>query len=142
MEFPLNIITNTENETIETAQKFSAFLNIGDVVTLSGDLGAGKTLFVKGVCGKYNIHNVTSPTFALVNEYSNGKKIYHFDFYRIEKINELYDIGFEDYITDNDAVLFIEWADIFPEIIPGKRYDVSIEILDEKKRKIEIKKYE
>jgi tRNA threonylcarbamoyladenosine biosynthesis protein TsaE len=78
----------------------------------------------------------------LVNEYIGERKIYHFDFYRINSINELYDIGFVDYLSDKEAISFIEWGELFPEILPKEKYEVSFEFNNDDTRKITIIRYE
>ncbi len=140
MKLPLNVVAENENDTKKIAEEFADVLNNGDKILLSGDLGSGKTFFVKSVCNKYNIHNVSSPTFSIVNEYVGNKKIYHFDFYRIKKAVELYDIGFEDYLKDDEAVLFIEWAELIPEVLPTECYEVKLEDVVGTKRIISITK--
>ena len=86
----------------------------------------------------FGIVDVTSPTFSIVNTYNERKKINHFDFYRIKKIEELYDIGFEEYLIDNSAITFIEWAEMFEEILPTNIYRITIAYLDNSKREIKI----
>ena len=110
----------------------------GDVFALSGDLGAGKTQFVKGfVAGLGSKSDVTSPTFVLVHEYSGGGRLpaYHFDFYRIENREALTRLGFDDYIF-GDGVCLIEWADRYRELIPSHARWVSFELRDENTRLI------
>jgi len=141
MDFPFKISINSEEETRETAKEFSKILIDGDIVALNGDLGTGKTFFVKAVCKEYKIENVNSPTFAIVYEYSGERKIYHFDFYRIKKIEELYDLGIEDYLNDEEAITFIEWADMMNEVLPHKYYSILIKMLEENKREITITKH-
>ena len=135
-------MVQSEDETTTLAERFSSTLNGGEVVVLNGNLGAGKTFFIKRLLNNFGIDNTTSPSFAIVNEYLGKFRIYHFDFYRIEKINELYDIGFNDYLNDPDAVTFIEWGNLFPQILPGKKIEIDIEIVDDTKRKFKIKYYE
>ena len=139
MEFQNPIIVNSEDETAKLAENFSSTLNGGEVVVLNGNLGAGKTFFVRKLLNNFGIDNTTSPTFAIVNEYIGKFKVYHFDFYRIVKINELYDIGFNDYLNDEDAITFIEWGNLFPEILPEMRIDIKIEIKQNSKRVFSIK---
>lgn len=134
MKFPLKIIVADENETAELAKKFSEVLKQGDVISLIGDLGTGKTFFVKNVVHALGYSDASSPTFAIVNVYENKFRINHFDFYRINKIEELYDIGFEDYLNDEEAITFIEWADLFPQILPECRYGIKIKHIDDYKR--------
>jgi tRNA threonylcarbamoyladenosine biosynthesis protein TsaE len=141
MDFPFSVVVQSEIETNSIAGDFSKYLNAGDVVLLNGELGAGKTFFVKSVCSNFGIQNVSSPSFAIVNEYNGTKKIYHFDFYRIKREQELFDIGFREYLSD-EAIVFIEWADLFPEILPHKYWIVNLEFESEVVRKINIKKNE
>ena len=100
MIFPFYKNVDSEEETADVAKIFSRLLQPGDIVLLNGDLGAGKTYFVKSVCSQFGITSVSSPTFSIVNEYHNGRRITHFDFYRIKKVEELYDIGIEDYLMN------------------------------------------
>ncbi|MFH2032627.1 MAG: tRNA (adenosine(37)-N6)-threonylcarbamoyltransferase complex ATPase subunit type 1 TsaE [Bacteroidota bacterium] len=136
--FKKEIIVQTLAETAEAASEFANVIKKGSVITLTGNLGAGKTYFVKALCKKYNILNVSSPSFAIVNTYSGKEIVHHFDFYRIISVNELYDIGFEEYISDEEAIVFIEWAELFEEIIPKKRFQINIDFINDYKRKINI----
>lgn len=120
------IISRSESDTEKFAKDFAKELQGGEIIALNGNLGSGKTFFVKSVCKALNIENATSPSFAIVNEYSGDLKIYHFDFYRINKVNELYDIGFEEYLMDPNAVVFIEWADMIKEVLPRRYYEINI----------------
>ena len=142
MNFPLNIIVNSEEETINLAKNFAALLNAGDIVLLNGDLGTGKTFFVKNICAIFGIENVSSPSFTLVNEYKNGKKIFHLDFYRIKKVEELYDIGIDEYLGDNEAIVFIEWSDLYKEVVPKHRYKINLKYVNNSSREISILKNE
>ncbi|VAX21858.1 tRNA threonylcarbamoyladenosine biosynthesis protein TsaE [hydrothermal vent metagenome] len=134
MEFPLKIVVADETGTVNLAKKFSKVLKPSCTVALIGDLGTGKTFFTKNVIAAFGNSEVSSPTFAIVNVYETKFKIYHFDFYRIKKVGELYDIGFDDYLSDSDAITFIEWADLFPEILPEHRFEIKINYIDETKR--------
>jgi tRNA threonylcarbamoyladenosine biosynthesis protein TsaE len=109
----------------------------GDVFALSGDLGAGKTQFVKGfVAGLGSTAAVTSPTFVLVHEYGRGRlPVYHFDFYRLEKREAILRLGFDDYVF-GDGVSLIEWADRHPDLIPSQAKWLSFELKDENTRVI------
>ena len=97
----------------------AASLRRGDVLALSGDLGAGKTHFVKGVAAALGAEAVvTSPTFTLIHEYLGGRlPVYHFDFYRLEDEDEVLKIGLDEYL-DGDGICLIEWADKFPALLP------------------------
>jgi len=134
LEFPLKIVAADETETINLAKKFSGVLKPGNTVALIGNLGTGKTFFTKNVIAAFGNSEVSSPTFAIVNVYETKFKIYHFDFYRIKKVVDTYDIGFDDYLADSDAITFIEWADLFPEILPEHRFEIKINSIDETKR--------
>lgn len=133
------VIVNSEEETKKLAREYASGLAGGDIVVLNGNLGSGKTFFIREAAGYFDVTSVSSPTFALVNEYEGRVKIYHFDFFRINKIEELYDIGFEDYLRDTDAVIFIEWGNLFPEILPGKRKEILIKSVNEKQRIFEFR---
>ena len=110
-------------------------------LSLYGKMGAGKTTFVKALCEELGVSDViTSPTFAIVNEYrsdENGELIYHFDFYRIKKLSEVYDMGYEDYFYSG-ALCFIEWPELVEELLPGDAVKVTIEELEDGTRKIVI----
>ena len=142
MNFPVTKLLKSEAETKELAKDLSNVLNAGDIIALNGELGAGKTFLVKSICENYSIRNSSSPSFAIVNVYEGDKKINHFDFYRIKKIEELYDIGIEDYFSDENAIMFIEWGELFPEILPTHRFEINIKSLDSNSREIKIEKYE
>ena len=117
-------------ETIhESAKEF--IKNIGDkkVFAFYGKMGAGKTTFTKAICEVLGVKDViTSPTFAIVNEYTdgNGNPIYHFDFYRIKKLEEVYDMGYEDYFYSGNLCL-LEWPELIEEILPDNAIKVQIE---------------
>ncbi len=116
-------------ETLAAARRWAAELQPNDVVALCGDLGAGKTHFVKGlVAGCGSTAAVTSPTFTLVHEYRDGRlPAFHFDFYRIERAAELEQIGLDDYLNEGGIVV-IEWADRFPELLPERTRWLQITI--------------
>ncbi len=122
-------ISNSVKETIALGRDHARSARAGDVFALSGDLGAGKTQFVKGfVAGLDCTAEVTSPTFTLLHEYAGGRlPIYHFDFYRLDRREAVLRLGFDDY-ADGDGVCVIEWADRFPEVIPVRARWISFEI--------------
>jgi tRNA threonylcarbamoyladenosine biosynthesis protein TsaE len=133
--FPFTTTVQNEDETTALAGSFYTLINQGDVVILNGNLGSGKTFFVKKICSEWGISNVNSPTFAIVNEYSGDRRVYHFDFYRINTLTELLDIGFTDYVNDEEAVIFIEWGNLMEQILPKRRMEIEIEtLLDEQRR--------
>jgi tRNA threonylcarbamoyladenosine biosynthesis protein TsaE len=129
--FPSSHKVFSEQDTEILAEEFSSTVKPGQVIILNGNLGTGKTFFIKSVLKSFNINGVNSPTFAIVNEYYGNLIIYHFDFYRIEMIKELYDIGFDEYMNDEDAVKFIEWGDLFPSILPHERIEIEIILNDD-----------
>lgn len=135
MNFPCERISSSEEETRQLALEFLSELKAGDVVVLNGELGTGKTFFIKKITEALGISNANSPTFALVNEYEGDIRIYHLDFYRINKEAELHDIGLEDYLADNIAITFIEWGELFPDVLPQKRYEIKIEEIENEQRK-------
>ena len=142
MDFSKKTLLN-ENETKEFAKEFAKTLKPGDIVTLDGDLGAGKTVFTKGICEYfYVIDYVVSPTYTIVNEYRGDIPIYHFDIYRLEEEEELYNIGFYEYLN-SDALVIVEWAEKIPEAFYGyKLKKVQIIKGEDEKRTITIKEEE
>jgi tRNA threonylcarbamoyladenosine biosynthesis protein TsaE len=137
-----SVLVFSENETIALTKEFSDKIKEGDIIILNGNLGTGKTFFIKHLLKTFKVYNVNSPSFAIVNEYRGTKKIYHFDFYRINKIEELFDIGFNDYLNDKDAIIFIEWGNLFEEILPEKRIEITIVLNEDFSREFTIIKYE
>lgn len=142
------VIIETENpeETFALGQKIGRAATPGQVYTLTGDLGVGKTVFTQGVASGLGITEpVNSPTFTIVQVYEEGRlPFYHFDVYRIGDIEEMDEIGYEDYFY-GEGLCMIEWANLIEEILPDKRYDVTIEKDLEKGfdyRKITIKEHE
>lgn len=141
---PVEKMISSENETAALAAEFAGKLEGGEVICLNGQLGAGKTFFIKNLLSSFGIRNVSSPTFALVNQYNgnaDGRSISfnHFDFYRINNEQELYDIGFDEYIS-GDAVTLIEWAELFPAVLPGHRIEITISVNEDFTRNIIINK--
>ena len=140
MKFPFVQNIFSEKETITIAKAFSSILCKGDCVSLIGNLGSGKTFFTKALCKEFSIDDATSPTFALLNVYLGKEKIFHFDFYRVLTEQELLDIGFYDYINDDEAISLIEWADMFPAFLPKDRYEVIITLNEDFSRTFTIRK--
>jgi tRNA threonylcarbamoyladenosine biosynthesis protein TsaE len=134
-------ISKNLSDTDKFAEEIKLSLKAGDVIALTGNLGSGKTYLVKKIAEYFGVDNSSSPSFAIVNEYHGDIKIYHFDFFRINKITELYDIGFEEYFNDN-AIIFVEWAEMFPDIIPADCFKINIEIINGDQRKFTIMKDE
>ncbi|MFA6026144.1 MAG: tRNA (adenosine(37)-N6)-threonylcarbamoyltransferase complex ATPase subunit type 1 TsaE [Ignavibacteriaceae bacterium] len=140
MQFPVVQNIYSEEETINLAKAFSLLLRKGDCVALIGNLGTGKTFFVKNLCKEFLIDDANSPTFALLNVYLGKEKFFHFDFYRVRSEQELLDIGLYDYLNDEEAVSIIEWADLFPAVLPKKRYEITITLNDDFSRTFTIRK--
>ena len=111
----------------EAAREFIGHIGEHRVFAFYGEMGAGKTTFIKAICEELGVEDViTSPTFAIVNEYtSSDGPIFHFDFYRIKKLEEVYDMGFEDYFYSG-ALCFIEWPELIEEVLPEDAVKVSI----------------
>lgn len=119
--------SNSVRETQNIAKAFAKSLKPGDVLCLSGDLGTGKTAFVQGLTKALGVEDVvSSPTFTIVNCYTGKMPIYHFDVYRIADPDEMYEIGYEEYVC-GDGVCIIEWPEQISELLPEDRYDIRIE---------------
>lgn len=122
------------------AKTFINNMGTGKVFAFYGKMGAGKTTFIKAVCEELGVTDViTSPTFAIVNEYrsdTTGELIYHFDFYRIKKLEEVYDMGYEDYFYSG-ALCFLEWPELIEELLPSDAVKVTISETDNGDRMIE-----
>lgn len=134
----MNIRINNLDEITAAAEKFVAAIGDRKIFAFYGSMGAGKTTFIKAVCEVMGVKDtVTSPTFAIVNEYTlpNNSSIYHFDFYRIKKIEEVFDMGFEDYFY-SDALCFIEWPELIEDVLPIDTIKVCISQLPDDSRMI------
>ena len=125
MEIKIDSLDNIK----EAAKQFVAAIDQNTVFAFYGKMGAGKTTFTKAVCEELGVTDtVASPTFAIVNEYrsdTTGELIYHFDFYRIKKLDEVYDMGYEDYFYSG-ALCFIEWPELIEELLPEDAVKVTI----------------
>ena len=135
----IKIISDNEKLTIELAQKLSKYLKPGDIVCLFGELGTGKTTFVKGLAKglKVKPQKVHSPTFTLLNIYDGKLPLYHFDLYRIEDIKELGAIGYEEFFY-GEGVAVVEWAERLKELMPQEYFKVEIEHRQENERLIRL----
>ena len=125
MEIKINDINSID----EAARDFIKEIGDRRVFAFYGKMGAGKTTFIKAVCEELGVEDViTSPTFAIVNEYGlpTGESLFHFDFYRIKKLEEVYDMGYEDYFYSG-ALCFIEWPELIEEVLPDDAVRVNIE---------------
>lgn len=127
-------------QTARLGGRLATWLEPGDTVRVSGDLGAGKTCFIQGICAGLGIREpVTSPTFTLVNEYDGrlGRApVAHFDLYRLDSPESVLDLGFDEYV--DTCVCLVEWGDRFPEIMPDGAISVHIEIGEGTRRTLEI----
>lgn len=121
--------TESELDTIKVGEEFSMRLSPRGVVALIGELGAGKTCFIKGICKGLGVkERVASPSFTIINEYQGKNfKVFHFDFYRMIKPSELSEIGFDEYIYD-DGVCLIEWADRVLDFLPTKKFIINLKL--------------
>ena len=119
-------VTRSTDETLELARAVGELLRPGDVVSLVGELGAGKTVFARGVASALGVTElVVSPTFTIVREYEGRVPLVHVDVYRIDAVQELHDLGFEEVVRD-DAVTIVEWGDMIDGLLPGDRLDVRL----------------
>ncbi|MFV0469512.1 MAG: tRNA (adenosine(37)-N6)-threonylcarbamoyltransferase complex ATPase subunit type 1 TsaE [Dysgonomonas sp.] len=129
-------------ETIgDAALEFVNAMGDNTVFAFHGKMGAGKTTFIKAICEKLGVEDViNSPTFAIINEYrsNSGELIYHFDFYRINKVEEAFDFGYEDYFYSG-SICFIEWPEKVESLLPHDVVNVAIEEMDDGSRKVTIK---
>lgn len=132
------IYTNSTEETEKAGARLASSLRPGSVVAMFGDLGAGKTAFVRGIANGLGIESrVSSPTFTIVNEYLGPTSLFHFDMYRIKDSDELFDIGWEDYL-ERGGICAVEWSENIADAIPEDAVRVTICKTDETGRKIEI----
>lgn len=131
-------ITNSEQETEQLGASFAADIPDGSVVAFYGELGSGKTAFVRGMARGMGIPAlVNSPTFTIVNEYAGERNLFHFDMYRLGSADELFDIGWEDYLNRN-GVCAVEWSENVEEAFEGDEYVVTFRKLSEASREITI----
>ena len=136
----MDIKINSLDEMGKAAQEFVAAMGDRTVFAFYGKMGAGKTTFIKAVCEELGVEDViNSPTFAIVNEYvdGNGEPVYHFDFYRIKKEQEVLDIGYEDYVYSGH-VCFMEWPELIENLLPDDAVKVTIEEEKDGSRKVSI----
>lgn len=135
----MQIKINTLGDIHEAAKTFNVNRGNATVLAFYGKMGAGKTTFIKALCEEFGVEDViTSPTFSIVNEYTNreGKPIYHFDFYRIKKIEEVYDMGYEDYF-DSGNLCLLEWPELIENLLPEDVLKITISEQEDGSRLIE-----
>jgi len=135
-------VTSSPQETIDFAKRFAAGLKPGTVLCLDGQLGSGKTTFIKGLAeglGLKHPEQVKSPTFVLMHIYKARMPLYHFDCYRLDSLEELENIGFQDFINDPHAISCVEWAEKAAELLPATVRHIRFEILGVSDRRITLK---
>ena len=136
----LELTTQSVEDTQALAEAIGRFLSAGIVIALIGDLGSGKTTFVQGIAKGLQVpaeYYITSPTFTLINEYPGRLPLRHVDLYRIDRVEELDDIGLHD-IMHGDGVTVIEWAERILSELPDERFQIHFEIADDHCRQVEI----
>ena len=133
------IIIHSLEDIKRAAREFVALIGNRRIFALYGHMGAGKTTFIKAICEELGVTDaVSSPTFAIVNEYaSNMGSIYHFDFYRIKRSSEVLDLGFEDYAYSGNLCL-MEWPELIEEFLPEETVEVHIEEIEGGKRRVTV----
>ncbi len=138
MTIEVNSIAGIKN----AAEELAPIIRKNKICLFYGEMGAGKTTLIKSICATLGVvETVSSPTFALIKEYEAlDQVIYHFDFYRIKSIHEVFDIGYEDYFYSGNICL-IEWPEKIQELIPAERVDVEITVIDQDKRKLNVNIY-
>ncbi|HBT84561.1 MAG: tRNA (adenosine(37)-N6)-threonylcarbamoyltransferase complex ATPase subunit type 1 TsaE [Fermentimonas sp.] len=134
----MEIVIENIKDIRSAAKEFIKVMGDNKVFAFHGSMGAGKTTFIKAVCEELGvIETVSSPTFAIINEYKDGegRPIFHFDFYRINKLEEVYDFGYEDYFYSGN-LCFIEWPELVESILPENTVKISIQEQDDGSRNI------
>jgi tRNA threonylcarbamoyladenosine biosynthesis protein TsaE len=134
MPSTLDVISRAPDETRKVGAALAELLVPGDVVSLTGDLGAGKTAFVQGAARALGVQEpVTSPTFVLVRQYRGDVPVHHVDVYRLDRVQEVLDLGFED-LLDPSGVVFVEWGDAIDRLLPDEHLRVEITTDDDARR--------
>jgi len=134
----IDLVTRDADETRKSAAAVAELLVPGDVVSLAGELGAGKTAFVQGAARALGVEEpVASPTFVLVREYRGEMPIYHVDVYRLDRLQEVHDLGFEDFL-DPGGVVFVEWGDAIEALLPDSHLRVELTTGEDRTRLIRV----
>ncbi|MFH1837640.1 MAG: tRNA (adenosine(37)-N6)-threonylcarbamoyltransferase complex ATPase subunit type 1 TsaE [Candidatus Omnitrophota bacterium] len=136
------VITHSPEETIELGERVSKTLKKGDFIALSGDLGAGKTMFVKGLAKGLGVRDymyVNSPSFVIIKEYNGDKDLYHFDVYRLEEKSFSETVDYRRYFYD-EGITVVEWAEKIKDLLPEEYLGVKIEHIAEKERRFEFER--
>ncbi len=133
-------IAQNTSELNDIAKAIMPVIHQNPIVAFYGEMGAGKTTFVHALCEEMGIAgSVNSPTFAIINEYEakDGQLVYHFDFYRINSVDEAYDFGYEEYFSSGN-LCFIEWPQLIEPLLPANTTKIKIEVLEDESRKISV----
>ncbi len=131
--------TRSVQETEQLASEFAKELKRGDVIAFTGGMGAGKTAFVRGLAKGLGVSGeVSSPTYAIVNEYRGNPALYHFDMYRVGSPEDLFTTGYYDYLDEGESILAVEWSENITDSLPEQTIYVNITPLSESERKIQI----
>ncbi len=135
----LEIVSHAETQTVALAQKLAASFMPGDLIVLKGELGSGKTTFVRALVAARGIDEnaVSSPSYTFVNEYGGEPPLFHLDLYRIGDSSELIEIGWEDYMA-REGIMMVEWGERAEELLPERYYLIEFAIVDDEERKIDI----
>ncbi len=135
----MNIVSHSEEQTLALAQKLEPHLRSPHVIVLTGELGSGKTVFVRGLGKARGIDEnlICSPSFTMVNEYPGEKPLFHFDLYRLHDLSELEELGWNEYLS-RDGLVVIEWGEKADGYLPSRYYQIHFTILSEQERKIVI----
>ena len=118
-------IIPTESDMLQLGERIAQAIGKRGFIALYGDLGAGKTVFARGVAKAFGVSHVSSPTFTIVCEYPTEPRLFHFDAYRLSDADELYAIGYSDYLREN-ALILMEWANLVADALPENRLDVTV----------------
>lgn len=142
LRIKLRIISASVKQTQEIAAKLAKCLKPGDVLALIGNLGSGKTAFVKGLVSGFGVSKskVLSPTFVLMRQYKGKMTVNHFDLYRLKNIQQLQEIGYEEYFY-SDGITVIEWADRIKEALPEEYLEIGFDFLDKNSRRLKFRAY-
>lgn len=133
------LITHSASETEQAARALAGELHAGDLLAFTGGMGAGKTAFVRGLADGLGVRGeVSSPTYAIMNEYPGNPPLYHFDMYRVESEDDLYTTGFYDYLDAADGIMAVEWSENIADCLPDSTIYIDITPLSEHDRKITI----
>jgi tRNA threonylcarbamoyladenosine biosynthesis protein TsaE len=139
MDKILNILSHSPEETLGLANKLVNLFTPQDVLVLIGPLGSGKTVFVRGLAKALGLdeNKVNSPSFTIVNEYPGDNSLYHFDLYRLEDVDELIEIGWDEYMN-REGLMVVEWGEKAKDYLPNHYYELEFKIVNETEREINI----